>query len=67
MMKNYSTAAVALALGISENAIISEDSSKKGLNIAQILMLSENAKLKRYDEEASVIRKLVSDIKALEK
>jgi hypothetical protein len=66
MMKNYSTAAVALALGISENAIISED-SKKGLNIAQILMLSENAKLKRYDEEAQVIRKLVSDIKALEK
>lgn len=65
-MKNYSTAAVALALGISENAIISED-SKKGLNIAQILMLSENAKLKRYDEEAAVIRKLVSDIKALEK
>ena len=66
MMKNYSTAAVALALGISENAIISED-NKKGLNIAQILMLSENAKLKRYDEEAAVIRKLVNDIKALEK
>ena len=65
-MKNYSTAAVALALGISENAIISED-NKKGLNIAQILMLSENAKLKRYDDEAQVIRKLVSDIKALEK
>jgi hypothetical protein len=66
MMKNYSTAAVALALGISENAIISED-NKKGLNIAQILMLSENQKLKKYDEEAAVIRKLVSDIKALEK
>ena len=65
-MKKYSTAAVALALGISENDIISED-SKKGLNIAQILMLSENAKLKRYDEEASIIRKLVNDIKALEK
>jgi hypothetical protein len=66
MMKNYSTAAVALALGISENTIISED-NKKGLNIAQILMLSENQKLKKYDEEAAVIRKLVSDIKALEK
>ena len=65
-MKTYSTAAVALALRISENAIISED-TKKGLNIAQILMLSENAKLKRYDDEAQVIRKLVSDIKALEK
>ena len=66
MMKKYSTAAVALALGISENDIISED-NKKGLNIAQILMLSENPKLKRYDEEAAVIRKLVNDIKALEK
>lgn len=66
MMKKYSTAAVALALGISENDIVSED-TKKGLNIAQILMLSENAKLKRYDEEAAVIRKLVNDIKALEK
>jgi hypothetical protein len=66
MMKNYSTAAVALALGISENTIISED-NKKGLNIAQILMLSENQKLKKYDEEAAIIRKLVSDIKALEK
>lgn len=65
-MRTYSTAAVALALGISENSIISED-NKKGLNIAQILMLSENAKLKRYDDEAQVIRKLVSDIKALEK
>lgn len=65
-MKTYSTAAVALALGISENSIISED-NKKGLNIAQILMLSENTKLKRYDEEASVIRKLVNDIRALEK
>lgn len=65
-MKIYSTAAVALALGISENAIISED-SKKGLNIAQILMLSENAKLKRYDEEAATIKKFVSEIKALEK
>ena len=66
MMKKYSTAAVALALGISENDIISED-NKKGLNIAQILMLSENAKLKRYDEEAAIIRKLIQDIKELEK
>jgi hypothetical protein len=65
-MRIYSTAAVAIALGISENAIISED-GKKGLNIAQILMLSENAKLKRYNEEAETIKKLVSDIKALEK
>lgn len=61
-MKTYSTAAVALALGISETSI----ESKKGMNIAEILTLSENAKLKRYDKEAAIIRKLISDIKALE-
>lgn len=62
-MKTYNTAAVALALGISEVSI----ESKKGMNIAEILTLSENQKLKRYDEEAAIIRKLISDIKALEK
>lgn len=62
-MKIYNTAAVALALGISEVSI----ESKKGMNIAEILTLSENQKLKRYDEEAAVIRKLLVDIKALEK
>lgn len=62
-MKIYNTAAVALALGISEVSI----ESKKGMNIAEILTLSENQKLKRYDEEAAVIRKLLADIKALEK
>ena len=62
-MKTYSTPAVALALGISEVSI----ESKKGMNIAEILTLSENQKLKKYDEEAAVIRKLLADIKALEK
>lgn len=63
MMKTYNSAAVALALGISECAI--ED--KKNLTIADILVLSENKKLKKYDEEAAIIRKLIQDIKALEK
>ena len=63
MMKVYNTAAVALALGISEVSI----ESKKGMNIAEILTLSENQKLKKYDEEAAIIRKLIQDIKALEK
>lgn len=62
-MKVYNTAAVALALGISEVSI----ESKKGMNIAEILTLSENQKLKKYDEEAAIIRKLVADIKALER
>jgi len=62
-MKVYNTAAVALALGISEVSI----ESKKGMNIAEILTLSENQKLKKYDEEAAIIRKLINDIKALEK
>ena len=63
MMKKYNTAAVALALGISEISI--ED--KKSMTIAEILTLSENPKLKKYDEEADIIRKLIQDIKALEK
>lgn len=62
-MKVYNTAAVALALGISEVSI----ESKKGMTIAEILTLSENQKLKKYDEEAAIIRKLINDIKALEK
>lgn len=62
-MRIYNTAAVALALGISEVSI----ESKKGMNIAEILTLSENTKLKRYEEEAAIIRKLINDIKALEK
>ena len=62
-MRTYNTAAVALALGIAETSI----ESKKGMTIAEILTLSENTKLKRYDEEAAVIRKLINDIKALEK
>lgn len=62
-MRTYNSAAVALALDISECAI--ED--KKNLTIADILVLSENKKLKKYDEEAAIIRKLIQDIKALER
>lgn len=62
-MKLYNTAAVAIALGISECSI----ESKKGMTIADILTLSENTKLKRYDDEAAKIRELIKDIKELEK
>lgn len=61
-MKNYSTAAVAIALGISESAM----EGKNSMTIADILTLSENQKLKRYDDEAAAIKKLIADIKALE-
>lgn len=61
-MKAYSTAAVAIALGISESTM----EGKKSMNIAEILTLSENQKLKRYDEEAARIRTLINDIKSLE-
>lgn len=62
-MKKYSSAAVAIALGISEIAI--ED--RKGMNIGEILILADNPKLKRYNEEAAQIRELLRRIKELEK
>ena len=62
-MRTYNSAAVALALGISEIAI--ED--RKNMTIADILVLSENKKLKTYAEEAEKIRQLIADIKELEK
>ena len=63
MSKKYNTAAIAIALGISELAI--ED--RKGMTIGEILILADNPKLKRYDEEAEKIRQLIADIKELEK
>ena len=63
MSKKYNTAAIAIALGISEIAI--ED--RKGMTIGEILILADNPKLKKYDEEAEKIRQLIADIKELEK
>lgn len=62
-MKTYSIPATAQALGISESAM----EGKKSVTIADILTLSENTKLKRYDDEAAKIRELIKDIKELEK
>lgn len=61
--KKYNTAAVAIALNISECSI--ED--RKPMSIGEILVLADNPKLKKYDEEAAIIRKLINDIKALER
>ncbi len=63
MAKKYNTAAVAIALNISECSI--ED--RKPMTIGEILMLADNPKLKKYDEEAEKIRQLIADIKELEK
>lgn len=64
-MKSYSTAAVAIALGISEQAVIDAAGSKPTL--ADILILADNAKLKRYNDEAKAISALLSGVKSLEK
>lgn len=67
-MKKYSTAAVAIALGISEITIEAqfEGASKKGVDLAQILQLADNAKLSRYNEEAAKISKIMAGVQSLE-
>lgn len=64
-MKSYSTAAVAIALNISEQAVIDKVGDKPTL--ADILILDDNSKLKRYKEEAEQITKLITGVKGLEK
>lgn len=64
-MKSYSTAAVAIALNISEQAVIEAAGNKPTL--ADILNLDDNAKLKRYTDEAKTIQELLKGVKGLEK
>ena len=65
MAKTYSTAAVAIALNISETKVIEVAGSKPTLS--DILTLDDNAKISRYTDEAESIRKLIAGVKALEK
>ena len=67
-MKKYSTAAVAIALGISEITIEAqfEGASKKGVDLSQILQLADNSKLSRYNDEADKIKKIMVGVQALE-
>ena len=65
MARTYSTSGVAIALNISEQAVIEAAGNKPTLS--DILNLDDNAKLKRYTEEADTIRKLLDGVKALEK
>lgn len=66
-MKRYSTAAVAIALGLSEEAIkASVGACKNGVTLSQILDLDDNEKMKRYTEEAEAVKKLLAGVKSLE-
>lgn len=67
-MRNYNSAAVAIALGISEVSIEAkfEGATKKGVDLSQILQLQDNAKLSRYNDEAEAIKKILAGVKALE-
>ena len=65
MAKTYSTAAVANALNMSEQTVIEKAGDKPTLS--DILNLDDNAKIKRFSDEAEVIRKLIAGVKALEK
>ena len=64
-MKSYSPTAVAIALNISEQAVIEAVGTKPTL--ADILKLDANVKLKRYGDEAKVITSLLAGVKSLEK
>ena len=65
MARTYTTAGVAIALGISEQAVIEAAGSKPTL--ADILNLDDNSKLKRYTDEAKKIQELLKGVKGLEK
>ena len=59
-MKSYSSAAVAIALGISEVSITEKFEG------ASILQLADNAKLSRYNEEADKIKRILDGVQKLE-
>ena len=65
MAKTYSTAAVANALNMSEQTVIEKVGDKPTLS--DILNLDDNAKIKRYSDEAESIKKLLAGVKSLEK
>lgn len=67
-MKKYSSAAVAIALNISETDIEKkfEGAIKKGVDLAMILQLADDTKITRYDEEAVKVSSLLEGVKKLE-
>lgn len=67
-MKKYSSAAVAIALNISETDIEKrfEGAIKKGVDLPMILQLADDTKITRYDEEAVKVSRLLDGVKKLE-
>lgn len=67
-MKKYSSAAVAIALNISETDIEKrfEGAIKKGVDLSMILQLADDTKITRYDEEAVKVSRLLDGVKKLE-
>lgn len=67
-MKKYSSAAVAIALNISETDIEKkfEGAIKKGVDLAMILQLADDTKITRYDDEAVKVSRLLDGVKKLE-
>jgi hypothetical protein len=65
-MKTYSTAAAAIALGMSEAAIIEQLGETKGkITFAQILTLDDTKQAGGYNSEAEEIRDKLSRVKAV--
>lgn len=67
-MKKYSSAAVAIALNISETDIEKkfEGAIKKGVDLPMILQLAEDTKLARYKDEAAKVSSLLEGVRKLE-
>lgn len=68
-MKNYSSAAVAIALGISEISIVNKypDAQKKGLTLSQVLDLDCDKKQKKYREESEIVKRHINSVKEITK
>lgn len=67
MAKSYTIPAVAIALCVSEAAITEKiGAGIKAISLAQVLALSEDAKLKKYTEEAAKIKEIVDAISVIE-
>lgn len=68
-MKNYTSAAVAIALGISEISIVNKypDAQKKGLTLSQALDLDCDKKQKKYRDEAELVKRHLNSVKEITK
>lgn len=63
--KKYTTAAIAIALGLSEASIHAMYNNAKELAFSQIIEIATNPKMKRYDEETAELKEKLSGLAAL--